>query len=204
MNKSFNEYIKGENVFTKKVGDFQLTKSVVRISDPCYDRSTWCAGTVDNVLPGTWTSKVVKFTHEETDWGERVGELIAQHKDYDIKDVDWEHVNIDVGVDSGQAGIFDDSQFKNNMSKPHKLTGNAEYDTRNFTHSMGTDIELLGKIQEQFGDQMSSSLHVKFSCMMLDIAKEKMEWEEKYTKNIRSETDFYEVCCDKTLSNLGA
>lgn len=109
-----------------QVGHFIIETGKVRISDPCYDEDTWCAGVVDNVKSGTWQATVIKTNDE--DWGERVAKLIAYHKDSisDVEEIETFRENeceFDVGVDSGQAGIFDvkhykdDNQFKNEKPK---------------------------------------------------------------------------------------
>ena len=95
------------------IGTFELTQPVARISDPCYSKDTWCNGTVDNCLPGTWNAVVHHF--EEGSWGTRCGFLIAncatfgKPSPYDVR---WEKLDITVGVDAGQAGIFDEEYFK--------------------------------------------------------------------------------------------
>lgn len=40
------------------VETFQVTAGALRVTDPCYDMETWCAGTLDNVLNGTWDAHV--------------------------------------------------------------------------------------------------------------------------------------------------
>lgn len=80
----------------------------VRVSDPGYDIDTWCAGTLDNVLPGEYTC----FTQraDTGDWGIRIASIEVRHKDY--QDVDATEIqDIDVGVDSGQCGIYDLDYF---------------------------------------------------------------------------------------------
>ena len=34
-----------------KIGEFTTSSKVLRVTDPCYDSDTWCAGTVDNCVP---------------------------------------------------------------------------------------------------------------------------------------------------------
>jgi hypothetical protein len=99
------------------LGEFQLTQPVARVSDPCYDKKTWCAGTIDNCKTGTWKAKVVMY--DESDWGTRVGNLIAYHSDINapsLTNSDWKLQEIDVGVDAGMCGIFDDKYFKDDDS----------------------------------------------------------------------------------------
>lgn len=88
-----------------ELGEFMLPSGVVRVTDPCYDRSTWCAGEL-KVKPGKWHGATSH--QDEGDWGVHVKELYAYHE---TADVNWatqadEDTGIDVGVDSGQAGFF--------------------------------------------------------------------------------------------------
>lgn len=75
------------------------------ISDPCYDTDTWCNGDLKDVLPGTWRTKAIYLYDRCTD-------LIAYHKDVPEPTFDqYEKTDIVVGVDSGQAGIYDYKHF---------------------------------------------------------------------------------------------
>ncbi len=86
----------------------------VRVTDPCYGVDTWCAGTLENVLPGEFNCS---YIHEDKEWFtgkliDRVTSMEVRHESY--PDIDpTEYVpGIDVGVDSGQAGIFDYPMYK--------------------------------------------------------------------------------------------
>ena len=95
------------------VGKFEVESGVVIVSDPCYDKDTWCNGILKNVRKGEWVCDVI--IKEESGWGKRVACLIAKHKGTivpDISSFQWEAQSFDVGVDSGQAGIFDEKYFK--------------------------------------------------------------------------------------------
>lgn len=83
----------------------------VMVSDPCYSEEIWCQKVVENVLPGEYIVKVRKV---ETDgWGTRCSALIAVHKDYQFKEIKWElEVEGNIGVDSGQCGIFSIDTFR--------------------------------------------------------------------------------------------
>ena len=79
----------------------------VRISDPCYDPDTWCAGTLENVKPGLYNC-YVNF-QDTGKFGIRVASIIAVHSEFDNNDFKNPVIvtNIDVGVDSGQCGFYD-------------------------------------------------------------------------------------------------
>ena len=53
------------------IGEFELTASRLRVSDPCYSPDVWCSGVLD-AKPGTWEAAVLQFTNEQTGgWGVR-------------------------------------------------------------------------------------------------------------------------------------
>lgn len=69
-------------------------------------------GVLDNALNGTWDAYVSKT--EVQDWGEACAKLIACHSSVadKLEAIEWVKGNFIVGVDSGQAGIFDVSKFR--------------------------------------------------------------------------------------------
>lgn len=110
-----------------ELGSFELTSDVIRISDPCYDRSVWCCGTIPGCVPGHWDTAIVYY--DDNVFGRRVAMLCA--KAIEVKSFDvfnginiggdyygatkpWEMCDIDVGVDSGQCGIFDEVHYLDN------------------------------------------------------------------------------------------
>ena len=80
----------------------------VMVSDPCYEMDTWCQVTINNVLKG-----IYKCTLEmcEDVWGPRVSAIQVVHVDYMNKLLEY-YNNFNIGVDSGQAGIFDYEYYK--------------------------------------------------------------------------------------------
>ena len=91
--------------------EFNLGSEVV-VSDPCYDIPTWCQAIVSNVLPGTYVPEV--DYSDERDWGVRVSNLSATHKDFFDKPglIEWSEHPAVIGVDSGQCGIFDKRYYR--------------------------------------------------------------------------------------------
>jgi hypothetical protein len=84
----------------------------VMVSDPCYVVGTWCQHKLTNVLPGEYQSTVVKYNDRY--WGNRNSFIIAVHKDYNTdKKLNWRRLPFDIGVDSGQAGIFSMDTYRN-------------------------------------------------------------------------------------------
>ena len=86
----------------------QLGKRV-RISDPCYGTDVWCSGVVDNVKEGTYNVDVE--ISDEGMWGNRVKSLTGIHSDYSGHSI-IEKVPFEVGVDSGQCGIYDEDYYR--------------------------------------------------------------------------------------------
>ena len=81
----------------------------VRVSDPCYGTKVWCAGTIDNVKEGLYNVEVEMS--DEGMWGKRVKSLTVVHADYKGFLLFNESAPFEVGVDSGQAGIYDEDYY---------------------------------------------------------------------------------------------
>jgi hypothetical protein len=89
-------------------GIIELSGKAV-VSDPCYGRDVWCMATGIDVKPGEYTTYIVKKSNKE--FGDRVAVIMAVHRDYaDSLKEKWETFD-NVGVDSGQCGIFDDTIY---------------------------------------------------------------------------------------------
>jgi hypothetical protein len=99
------------------IGSFTVYSGVLRVTDPCYTKDTRCAGKIENVELGRWVG-VVELVEE---WGIRSSVLyitVVRNLEQLIEDIQsrlpysrgfvWEKTDIDVGVDSGQAGFFDE------------------------------------------------------------------------------------------------
>lgn len=84
---------------------FELNSDKLIVTDPCYNRGTWCQGIVENCLPGKW------FCYIVNDGGD-VAELHAVHEKYRKRHLYTEtKAPFEIGVDSGQAGVFDESLY---------------------------------------------------------------------------------------------
>ena len=95
---------------SKCLGTVEFSGKVV-ISDPCYDRGSRCMKTNFPVRPGRY--RVYAAYSDEGSLGLRVAALTVCHeafKPQDLVDI-WQEVDADIGVDSGQCGVFDDSIF---------------------------------------------------------------------------------------------
>lgn len=97
------------------IGQFEIKSGRVMVSDPCYDLDTWCQGSLSNVYVGEWNAFVKKT--DEGLWGYRCSELIALKDGLNVDTIVIEEkTDIHVGVDSGQAGIFDVDIYKDDAS----------------------------------------------------------------------------------------
>lgn len=101
----------------------------VWVSDPCYDKGTWCQIHLTGVLPGEYKTNVRKY--DDRSWGERCSVLLAVHQDYMGEQLSWRNHSGEVGVDSGQAGIFSDDTFR--VDGLEMDTPSETYDGRPFS-----------------------------------------------------------------------
>ena len=115
------------NTNLKELGNFNI-KSKMRVSDPCYTPDVWCTGVL-NAKAGTWDAAALILDNEATGgWGERVAALAVKHGDcpiplsvetinsvvespFPMESQDWKIADFEVGVDSGQAGFYDEDNF---------------------------------------------------------------------------------------------
>lgn len=100
------------------IGRFNLNSGRLIVTDPCYAKEAAShspgaafSGLVENAAPGEWTGGVT--TKAE---GRRlvIAELEAQHESHPLQSEptgEWEPASFIVGVDSGQAGIFDEALY---------------------------------------------------------------------------------------------
>lgn len=88
------------------IGSIKLGQMVM-VSDPCYGMDVWCQGVLDNVLPGEYVCYIDIW--DEGDWGNRVAMIEVIHSNYrrEADNIEYTPESFEVGVDSGQAGIFD-------------------------------------------------------------------------------------------------
>lgn len=85
-------------------GDISLSNKVI-VSDPCYALDTWCTGQLNNVLPGRY--KCYRTQADCGEWGQRIVAIEVVHEDYADCLLMYTEESFTVGVDSGEAGIWD-------------------------------------------------------------------------------------------------
>lgn len=88
----------------KTIGTINLTTGKVTITDPCYDKGTWCTAELENVHKGAWKATIDVL--DCGDWGNRVDSLNITAVGESI--IREELVHADIGVDAGVCGIFED------------------------------------------------------------------------------------------------
>ena len=100
---------------TLELGEFEVVSGRLAVSDPCYDANV-CE--LENVMNGTWHASAVELYTGS--WGRRVARLIAVHEDYvNEKMSKGQCLGFDIGVDSGQAGLFDASHYRDSSVIPN-------------------------------------------------------------------------------------
>lgn len=110
-----------------QLGKFSIAGKM-KVSDPCYGTDVWCSGILDT-KPGVWEAAVLVLDNKATGgWGDRVAVLAAKHEDcplplathtinytlYELSPLPskgWKIADFEVGVDSGQAGFYDNDNF---------------------------------------------------------------------------------------------
>lgn len=201
-----------------ELGNFEMVSGVARISDPCYDKKTWCAGKIKDVLNGTWKAQVIKKVEEykyltDEAWHggrtfkDRRNVLIAIHESFDksihtdIRKVTAFHG----GMDAGMAGIFDDKFYKKNYKVDYLQVGNVEYNHDSFQHSRQANITMYEAQLYLCQQDPKKKELVPIYEQMLESAKELINNPPgpDYSKAEKTR-DWYDICCDKSLSNIGA
>ena len=113
-----------------------LFRSRVVVSDPCYELPTWCQVVLNDVLQGEYVVDVKK--ENWSGWGDRCSKVSVIHKDYVNKKLGWRIESGNIGVDSGQCGIFSFESYRN--------------DNHNVPLGEG-DISFFGESMNEEGDK---------------------------------------------------
>ena len=92
-----------KNTTEYRIGTVDL-KGKVDITDPCYDKNTWCRMTTD-CEPGIYTGYA--YISDEGRWSKRVSRISIFKDDikWDLDEMEWIG---QIGVDAGMAGFFRD------------------------------------------------------------------------------------------------
>ncbi len=140
------------------IGSFETHSGALRISDPCYSKDSWCAGSLPAVS-GTWVAAVRESN--EGSWGKRVAELVVHHKDMKLEELidsgDWVDTGIDVGVDSGQCGVFDELLYKDDYQATGYVHSSEKIRKEEPFYSMCCDLTITRGAGTMMAGAVSSS-----------------------------------------------
>jgi len=102
---------------SKCLGIVEFSGKVI-VSDPCYDRETWCMQPDFPIKPGRY--QVHATFSDEGRLGLRVAALAFYHEDFIQQALwmEWQSAITSICVDSGQCGIFDDSIYPQSKNHP--------------------------------------------------------------------------------------
>ncbi|RAV14393.1 DUF4241 domain-containing protein [Paenibacillus contaminans] len=110
-----------------ELGKFQVESGKLVVSDPCFDlNDVPVMGVLENARNGVWNGLVEKT--ELDDWGEVCSKLFAHHNNNSIDDLQWVRCDFIIGVDSGQAGIFDIVKYRLSDSETENQDPDADSD----------------------------------------------------------------------------
>ena len=115
----------------------------VMVSDPCYTEPTWCQIKLDDVKPGNYNA--YHKEHDCGEWGVRSSMLLVIHQDHTEDELEWDQEDGEVGVDSGQAGIFSYETYRKDGLEMEVPT--VGYDGRSFEW-----LDTLSRAEEVGGD----------------------------------------------------
>ena len=82
---------------------------MVDITDPCYDKDTWCRMT-KRIVPGDY--ELLYNEEDEGAWGTRVSEIAIFNEKYNFADTSVSYLGT-IGVDAGLAGFFNNKKDYN-------------------------------------------------------------------------------------------
>lgn len=88
-----------------KSDTFEVTSGSVACSDPCYEYPD----VMTSAKNGKWMVKIDK--QDCGNWGCRVSRMLVHHEDFSPIGKRYTIKNSVIGVDSGQAGVFDASVY---------------------------------------------------------------------------------------------
>jgi hypothetical protein len=154
------------------LGVFALSAQALRVTDPCYEKTSSSAGIV-SALQGNWLAETVVG---DTDWFRRVKALRIRHDSLPAAVFDnlaaFAEV-LNVGVDSGQCGFFDDAFYPEGDPT---LESNKTED-HDIEHAVSTDAGKLDSVDE-------------LGLTTLDVPDDE-----------DTESAFYADCCQLTLDD---
>ena len=133
------------------LGTFEMTTPRMIVSDPCYDKGDVYTGLLKNCRTGQWEAGIdtVKDRHGY----ERVRALVVRFQDEKAPQLNdyvkafraryksWKEVPALIGVDSGQAGFFDEAHYQDDASIGADVVIEHEYWTRWYNYCCDLTLE---------------------------------------------------------------
>lgn len=106
----------GLDLWPRYVGRFSCFSGRLIVSDPCYsiEEHSHCLGIIDDAAIGEWD--VILVLTSVSPFGAHIAQIMVQHESMRQRYVGIEEFTgecFDVGVDSGQVGIFDALAYRN-------------------------------------------------------------------------------------------
>ncbi len=95
-----------------KTLQFEIVSGKLNITDPCYDTNTTCALFNLPAVNGVWS--VTGEYEDGKSWGYRIASILAVLNDISLYNFDLKELSDNIGVDSGQCGIFDAGKYPQN------------------------------------------------------------------------------------------
>ena len=132
-----------------KVGELKLGDKVY-VSDPAYSPGIWCQALIGDIKPGKYIGYIYKSNLE--DWGRRVIDILIIHEDYPDSYPTKKFEDVEIGVDSAKAGIFEYEFFEDineNTTKKDELF--------NLMHDLFVSYDVYGnRIRERISSKRAS------------------------------------------------
>lgn len=111
-----------------QLGNFEVNSGQLVVADPCYelDTNTVIMGVLELAANGPWIAEVEKV--EIPEWGEANAKLTAYHESVAEQRtiLEWIKCSFVVGVDSGQAGIFDRNHYRISNAANHSGSNDTD------------------------------------------------------------------------------
>ena len=106
---------------------------------------------------------------------------------------------------AGQAGVFDAPVYKVDLSEPYLQVGGMEYEIKSWQHLLEHD-ERIVKLAKETDDLLKKWDEERPTKDMVESREIGIKEKKQRIAEMKPATthDWYEMCCDKTLSNLGA
>lgn len=200
-----------------RVGSILLGNRV-HVSDPCYAVDAWCAGDLENVLPGEYKCKLVRspdseFEPDTVSIVKSVKSMTICHKDYSI--TPREITELHLGIDSGQVGFFDFDYYSKNHVESGGEHCNREWYSLigGLTHKKLENPKFIKRdeyIRQRLGERYIDSWELVLRRNNGTLSKTDFEelkkahrdaWIE-YETSVSMSSKYVDVGCGGTLDNM--